>query len=137
MDGIGEIWVFSTAKGFEYPRRMILCKLLLRLDFGLGVLLPYGEHLEEGRGRQERVGSIFSHSIGGHVFLSFGECREGKLFAVGLSGGLVVQGIFVRVRRLGLLKLVHQIRRVGGAFGIGRMEPSADDLLDYVESHCT
>ena len=136
MDGIGKVGILAGLDSFENAYGMILCKLVLRLDLGLSVLFPNRQHLEECSSSEERVGRVSRRCICRHLPLALRECLQGKLFAVCGGGHLVQQRVLVWVVGLGLLKLLHQIGGIGGAFCVGRVEVRADDFLDDVEAHC-
>jgi hypothetical protein len=82
------------------------------------------------RAVDEPIDSILSH-----LALCLGQCLEGKLLAVRACDGVVDQGILAGVLGLCLLELLHQVGSVGGAFLVGRVQATGDDLLDHVEAH--
>jgi len=130
---------------------VVLCVLCLGRDLGV-IFLPYREHVEEGGGCEEGVGRVagavstielqcfVSNILGGlvvcHVPVALFECGKGKLLAVGARGYIVEDGVFAGVLGLCLLQLLHEVGRVGGAFCVGGVEASGNDLLDHVEAYC-
>jgi len=98
------------------------------------VALSCGQHVlpHVGRiGRRVPIGSVLCHFL-----LPLGKGLQRKLLAVCAGHSVVEQGVLTRMIGLGLLQLLHEVGRVGGAFWVGSVEATGDDSLDNIEAYC-
>ena len=116
---------------------MELCKLCLRSNLRLRVLVPDGKDVEEGGCCLERVGGVASGPVLSHFFLALGESLQSKVLAVRARSSVVEQSVLGGMGGLCLLELLHQLGGVGGACGVGGVQASSEDALDNVETHWT
>ena len=134
LHGVGGVGVFASFDGLDDAQSVVLGVLGLGRDFRV-VFLPDAQDIEEGRCSHERVGRGGCDLVLRHIFVALSKSLQSKLFTVGARSQVVQQGVLARHVCLGLLQLLHQVGRVGGAFCVGRVQSGADDLLNDMEAH--
>jgi hypothetical protein len=134
LHGIGSVGVFASLDGLDDAQGVVLGVLGLGRDLRV-VFLPDAQDIEEGRCSHERVSRGGCDLVLCHILVALPKSLQGKLFAVGARSQVVQQGVFARHVCLGLLQLLHQVGGIGGAFCVGRVQSSTDDLLHDVEAY--